>query len=154
MKLETRRETSPLEYRSSDDVQRFALFSPDLLDVPFEHGDTCFAEVRTTKRTGPSGRPLKKPRVHVTPGAPAGTVAFLDWHTIGPGGIYIDYLKVRRDLREQGFGRRLVADFYETVVVPDNVRFVDWGSVMSEAAWKVYQEAKRRYPNIQHHGKV
>ena len=152
--LETRTGDSPLEYPASNDVRRFALFSRDLVDVPFEANDTYFSETRTTRRTGPTGRPLKKPRVHVTPGAPPGTVAFLDWHPIDSDAIYIDYMKVRRDRRGEGLGRRLVADFYASVVEPGHARYVDWGKVMSEAAWKVYEEARRRYPNVHHHGKV
>ena len=152
--LETRTSDSPLEYPSSSDVRRFALFAPELVSVPFESSDTYFSETRTTRRTGPTGRLLKKPRVQITPGAPPGTVAFLDWHPRGPDAIYIDYMKVRRDLRGEGLGRRLVADFYESVVVPSGARYVDWGKVMSEAAWKVYEEARRRYPDVHHHGKV
>lgn len=151
--LETRTVNSPLEYATSD-VRRFTLFSRDLVDVPFEENDTYFRETKTTQRTGRAGRPLKKPRVHVIPGAPPGTVAFLDWHPMGSDAIYIDYMRVRRELRGEGLGRRLVANFYESVVQPSRARYMDWGKVMNEAAWKVYEEAQRRYPNIHHHAKV
>ena len=154
LRLETKSGKSPLVYPSSDDVQRFTLSSRHFADVPFEPNDTYFAETKTTKRTGETGRTLKKPRVIITPGAEPGTIAFLDWHRTGPDALYIDYMRVRRDLRGEGFGRQLVADFYETVVGPSRARYVDWGRVMSEAAWKVYEEARRRYPDVHHHGKV
>lgn len=154
LRLERANSKSPLVYPSSDDVQRFTLSSRHFADVPFEASDTYFAETKTTRRTGPTGRALKKPRVIATPGAEPGTIGFLDWHRTGPGALYIDYMKVRRDLRGEGFGRQLVADFYESIVMPSGVRYVDWGKVMSEAAWKVYEESRRRYPDVHHRGKV
>ena len=85
LQLETKSGKSPLAYPLSDDVQRFTLSSPHLVDVPFEPGDSYFAYVegRMTQRPGPRGRLMKKPRVRIVPGAEPGTIGFLDWHRMG-----------------------------------------------------------------------
>ena len=146
---------SPLEYPRSAEVQRFALWSPELVTTPFVAGDAYFAETsRTIRRSPTTGRPLRRPRVETTPGAPPGTLAFVDWHRTAPDAIYIDFLKVRRDLRGQGFGGELIDRFYADVVGASGTRAVDWGDVTDDAAWALYQRARGEHPDVYHHARL
>lgn len=154
--FEIYREKSPLQYVKSNDVNRFGIMSPELVNVPFQRGDAYFAPIeRKITRSPKTGRTLKTPIIDVTPGSRPGTIGFVDWHTYGSGsdeGIYIDFMKVRSDWRQHGFGKAMVAAFYENEVV--GKESIGWGKIMSPYAWKIYQQMKLTYPNIHHSGHV
>lgn len=154
MLVEFHEETSPLDYERSDNVYRFALFAPELVDVPFLPGDTYFAVTERVHRYGANRRLLKKPRIEITPGAQPGTLAWLDWHTTAPSDIYIDFMKVRNDWRGRGIGRQLVEGFYQHVVDRDAVTYVNWGDIMSDYAEKLFHYMRRQYPHVQHKAKL
>jgi hypothetical protein len=157
-------DSSPLHYDRDPYVRRFLLVDHDLDSVPFQEGDWYFAEVRKTIKYGKTGKPLKTPRIEITAGMSPGTIGFVDWHFVGFGvgpeardavspTIYIDFMKVRSDMRNTGAGRRLVEGFYEAVVVPYDVTYVDWGRIVSDHAWLIYEKVRVRYPHVLHHGK-
>jgi hypothetical protein len=152
--IEYYEEPSPLVYPRSGNVQRFALYSPELVDTPFEPHDTYFAQTERVQRYGKSGAKLKKPKVEIIPGARPGTLAWLDWHTAAPQFVYIDFMKVRNDWRSHGAGRQLVEAFYKQVVVRDAVENIHWGQIVSPYAWKIYQRMVQLYPNVSHGGRV
>jgi GNAT superfamily N-acetyltransferase len=152
--IETYAERSPLVYDRSDDVHRFALFSRELVDVPFEPRDTYFTVTERVHRYGKNNRRLKTPKIEIIPGARPGTLAWVDWHWVGPRYIYIDFMKVRNDWRGRGAGRQLVEAFYANVVAANAVENIHWGRVMSEYAWKIFNHMRRLYPNVHHAGHV
>jgi GNAT superfamily N-acetyltransferase len=154
MIIEYYEERSPLVYDRSGDVRRFALYSPELVDVPFDPRDVYFAETERKHRYGANKRLLKTPRIEIIPGARPGTLGWVDWHWEAPGYIYIDFMKVRSDWRTRGAGRQLVEAFYTYVVGPNAVESVHWGRVVSPYAWKIYERMQRVYPNVHHGGHV
>lgn len=147
-------EPSPLVYSRSGDVRRFALWSPDLVDVPFEPKDTYFAITERIQRYGANKRLLKTPRVEITPGARPGTLAWVDWHWEAPQYIYIDFMKVRNDWRQHGAGRQLVEAFYQHIARPQGAVYVHWGRVMSPYAWRIKQHMERIHPDIRTSGHI
>ena len=144
-------EPSPLDYPDRGPVQRFGLFSPEL--PSFDPKDTYFAVTERVHRYGKTGKLLKKPRIEVLPGARPGTLAWLDWHMIGPRVLYIDFMTVRSDWRGMGAGRRLVEEFYQYVVVP-RADTIDWGKIVSDRAEHLYRYMTKRYSGIRHYGKI
>jgi GNAT superfamily N-acetyltransferase len=146
-------EPTPLDYPERGAVQRFGLFSPELLDMPFDPSDRYFAVTERVHRYGKTRKLLKKPRIEVLPGARPGTLAWLDWHMIGPRVVYIDFMTVRSDWRGSGAGRRLVEAFYEHVVVP-RADVVDWGKIMDDRAVHLWRHMEKLYPSIRHYGKI
>jgi len=152
--IQTYEERSPLIYDRSGDVHRFALFAPELIDMPFDPRDTYFAQTERIHRYGKNKRLLKVPRIEIIPGARPGTLAWIDWHFVTPDYIYIDFMKVRTDWRRTGAGRQLIEAFYAYVVRPNNIETVHWGKVVSPYAWKIYQHMQRLYPDVHHAGHV
>lgn len=132
---------SPLEYHRSGDVRRLAVVDP--ASGPAPAGDYYFAAVPRNIYTGKNGRRLKRPRVEMTPGAADGTVAFLDYHEYGPHGIYIDYMKTRRDYQRRGLARRLVEDL---IARHPGVKWVHFGKLMNPTMGKIFDET------VAHHG--
>ena len=63
-------------------------------------------------------------------------------------------MKVRRDLRRQGFGGELVSRFYADVVRPSGAHGVDWGDVTDDAAWALYQRTRSEHPDVYHHARL
>lgn len=154
MIVETYEEPSPLEYPRAPNVQRFALWSPELVDVPFEPRDTYFAITERLHRYGKNNQRLKVPRVEIIPGSRPGTLGWVDWHWEGRGYIYIDFMKVRNDWRQHGAGRQLVETFYRQVVLPQGAVSVHWGRVMSEYAWRIKQHMERLFPGVRTSGNI
>ena len=132
-------------YSTSPTVFRLALIDPDV--PPPAAGMTYFAQTTRTTKYGATGRPLKKPRTTIVPGAAPGTVAFLDYTPLGDG-FYINYITVRPDLRGRGAALRLATAFYAQIVIPRGAVYVNWGKVMNEGAWAVMQKMKSAFPNI------
>ena len=154
MQILTYEEQSPLLYDRSDDVHRFAIWSPELVDTPFEPRDIYFAITEKVHRYGKNNRKLKVPRIEIIPGARPGTLGWVDWHWQGRGYIYIDFMKVRNDWRGHGAGRQLVEAFYHHVVIPQGAEHVHWGRVMSPYAWKIKQHMERLYPTVRTAGHI
>lgn len=145
--LSVRETVSPLEYDRAAHVLRLELIDPSL--PPPKKGDAYFAETQQFVMRGPTGRRYKKPRTKAIPGTPNDVAAFLDWHPYGgPDAAYIDYMKVRQDLRGQGYAQRLVESFYEDVVLPRGIGYVHWGKVMHPTVWSLKEMAETRYPDV------
>ncbi len=151
MPIQIYEEPSPLIYDRSPVVHRFAIFDPELVNVPFERGDSYFAETSRNEYYGKNGRRLKKPRVTVTPGSRPGTIAWIDWHPWGGDWIYIDFIKVRADQRGGRFGSRVVEEFYRHVV-PRGYHGVHWGKVLNPYAWQLKARMQTEHPEIHHAG--
>lgn len=145
-----RESLSPLEYPRAARVHRFELVDPSL--PPPRRSDAYFAETRQYESYGRSGRRLKRPRVTVIPGAPQDVAAFLDWHEYGERAAYIDYMKVRQDLRGQGLAAELVQAFFDAIVLPRGMTLVHWGKVMSPAVWVLMERMREAYPAVQQIG--
>lgn len=140
-------ERSPLEYpRAGGYVERFGLYSPEAGPTTASY----FAPTERRHRYGKSGRLLKTPRVELVPGARPGTVAWLDWHVLAPGEIYIDFVTVREDWRSRGVGRALLEAFYADVVIPRGITYVDWGQLMHPNAERLFRYMRGLYPNVTH----
>lgn len=140
-------EVSPLGYpRFGTPAQRIGLISPDAGPTT----ETYFAPTERTVRRGAGGRLLKKPRIEITPGARPGTVAWLDWHPLGPGAAYIDFMTVRPDWRGYGLGRQLVEAFYAYMIDEHELATIDWGEIMHPNAVRLYQQMRARFPQIAH----
>lgn len=97
---------SPLVYDRSPHVERVELVDPSA--PPPDPRDTYFAEGWQKIRYGKNGRLLKVPRIEIIPGAPQDVVAFVDFHEVMPGYVYIDYMKTREDYKGRGLARILV----------------------------------------------
>jgi hypothetical protein len=134
---------SPLEYDRADDVRRYALV--DLSAGPPKRGDAYFAELRSVTRIGKTGKPLKKPRETVTPGAASGVVAFIDWSLFHDGSVYIHYMKTRQDARGKRHIQRLLDHLYTQ---HGDAPMIDWGRVMNAHAW----ELLKRYRELEADG--
>lgn len=136
---------SPLKYNRGA-TERFLLVDTD--SPPFDPKETYFAETKATM----GGKKV------TLAGAPPGTVGWIDWHfmaSVDPRDtIYIDYMRVRQGYQKKGTGLLLVEAFYEDVVVPSGVKYVDWGDIVHDAAWKLFLKMKDRYPKFSHHGKL
>lgn len=78
-----------------------------------------------------SGRGAKAGQM---PGASPGVVAFLDYHLLPDGGIYIDYIHVRPDQRRRGHACQLVDRLYKQL---PEASYIDFGEVAHEAVWKL-----------------
>lgn len=121
---------SPLDYHGHHPA-RLALVDPTA--GPPGAGDAYFAG-RTKKITrGAGGRPLKKPRTEVTPGAGEGVVAFVDFD-VTPDWLVIHYVTTRQDQRGKGHMRRLLDALLERH--GDESQFVSFGDVHSESVWR------------------
>jgi len=136
-------------YASANTVRRVALVDPS---APAATNEMFFTDKTRTVRYV-KGRPLKKPRIHVLPGALPGTVAFIDFHTYGPDALFIDYTAVRPDLRGQKLGQRLARAFYEDAK-RQGITFIEWGKVLNDHAWAIMKKMEAEFPSIRSHGKV
>lgn len=148
--IDSYEEPSPLEYPRPGIFQRFALWSP-------EAGPTTeryFAPTERVHRYGKTGKLLKTPRIETFPGARPGTLAWLDWHQLAPGDLYIDFMTVRSDWRSHGLGRQLVEQFYQQVVIPRGYAYVDWGQILSDYAERLFHHMRRQHPQIQHKARL
>lgn len=136
-------------YSSAHEIRRAALVDPG---APLPVRERLFAET-TRKIHSVKGRLLKKTRVHVLPGAAAGTVAFADFHPYGKDALYIDYIVVRPDMRGHGLGLQLAREFYRDAS-QKGITLIHWGKVMNENVWKIMETMRAEFPEIQTLGKV
>lgn len=140
-------------YQRAYEVFRAALVDPDA--PPPKPYESYFAQTTQTMHTSPTtGRPFKKPRKTILPGADPGTIAFVDYHPTSMApmtSLYIDYVLVRGDMRHQGVGYRMIKAFYEAFVARD-VTDIDWGRVMNAQAWRLLERMRVEYPGIESSG--
>jgi GNAT superfamily N-acetyltransferase len=150
---------SPLVYHHGYPVFRLAFVDPSAPEPTSPQA--YFTETTRTIREGANGRPLKKPRVEVTPGAGPGIVAFVDYHLLpgtGKNGateaVYIDYVAARSDQRGLGHARALLAELYRE---HRHAAWIDWGRVMHPAMEKLlahYQTLEGRGDAPRTYGKL
>lgn len=148
MALQAYQEPSPLAYERSSNVQRYGILDPELVDLPFEKNDTYFAQTSRIVRRGVSGRVLKNPRTEITPGARPGSIAWVDWHPMGNGWLYIDFMKVRQDARGGRYGSQLIDGFYHDIVLGQGYQGVHWGRVLHPHAWSLKKRMKQTYAHV------
>lgn len=138
----TRVTRTPLDYGTAINVQRIELVDPNA--PPPEPFDAYFAETRRTTKYGKNGKLLKTPKVEITPGAGPGVVAFLDFSEVAHGtdrGIYIHYMKTRRDMLRRG----LAKDVLEALVQRYGKDvYYDFGRVLHDGAWRLKESLDRR----------
>ena len=118
--------TSPLTYRSGGPRERLQLVEQQ---VPAPARKYAYFQPMTSG----SGRSRQE-----TPGADPGVVAFVDFVIQKDGGIVIDYMATRDDLRRRGYARRLVEALYAL-----QPAYVDWGRIVHDAAEKLWRERQR-----------
>lgn len=143
---------SPLDYSDSTWVKpkRMAIADSEAGEHP--KGDAYFAEMhRTVRRSPTTGRPLKKPRTEVTPGAAPGTVSFVDYSQPHPNQLYIHYMKTRSDHTGQGLARDLV---HHLIGQHPHARIVDFGKMMQPAVGHIKKQMEQAYPDRTILGKV
>lgn len=141
-------------YQRAYEVFRAALMDPDA--PPPRPGEHYFVQTTQKMHTSPTtGRPFKKPRVTILPGAEPGTIAFVDYHPTSMApmtSLYIDYVRVRSDMSHQGVGYRMIKAFYEAFAAR-GVTLIDWGRVMNAHAWRLLERMQAEYPSIESSGK-
>jgi len=130
---------SPLEYGRSPRSERISLVDP--YASPAGPSDPYFAKTWRTVRYGRSGLPLKRPRREQLPGSPPGTVAFLDFHVLPDGNVYVDYILTRNDNRGMGHATWLVNELIRRF--GNDVEY-DFGDVVSPYAEKIVRALKIR----------
>ena len=123
---------SPLEYQRVPNVQR--IFLADDESPEFKKGDVYFSPTKKYTNYGSNGRRLKNPKTEEVPGAAPGTVAFIDYHILPGGTVYIDYMKTRNDMRGQGHAKKLVDELLQKF--GKDVTY-DFGHIMNPAAGKI-----------------
>lgn len=134
---------SPLDYRTSLRARRVTLVDgaiplPDPKEVYFAQGAVGFINGR--KATVPAALP--------------GAAAFLDYSVdLASGGVFIHYVAVRRDLRGEGYGTRLVEHFLRSVE-KDGVPSVDFGRIEHDAMEKLFLRWRRRADEGQYQPRV
>jgi hypothetical protein len=126
---------SPLQYNRSPNTQRISLLDDE--SPEFKKGDVYFSPTKKYSHYGDSGRRLKTPRTEEVPGAAPGTVAFLDYHVLPGGTVYIDYMKTRNDMRGQGHAGKLVDELLRKF--GKDVTY-DFGHIMNPAAGKIQKK--------------
>lgn len=146
--FEFRPSQSPLQY-TSQQVERIALCDPGVVTPPSEN-DYYFAHVRKVTNYSTKGTRLKRPKVEIIPGVDDNcVVAFLDYHSLGNGHYYIDYVKTRSDQRNKGYAEALIDHFYQSV--PD-AKTINWGDILHPAAHKILEVMQVMYPNVSSFG--
>lgn len=142
-------EISPLDYSPTGypkgSVQRLALIDTDIADP--ERPEPYFQERRVQVSRSKTGRPLKKARTVVEPGASPGTVSFLDYAVWGKPGeyqAYINYMATRADQRGKGLARTVVDTFMQNAE-RSGVAHVNFGRIMNPAVWKLYMRYRDAY---------
>ena len=130
---------SPLVYQRAQNIQRISLVDDDVTD--FKKGDVYFAATKKYNHYGSSGRRLKNPQVEDVPGSAPGTVAFLDYHVLPAGTVYIDYMKTRSDMRGQGHARKLVDELLQKF--GRDVTY-DFGHIMNPSIGKIQKDLETK----------
>ena len=83
-------------------------------------------------------------------------VAFLDFESYGGDSLYIHYMNTRGDVRNKGYARKLVNEFYRRhgKKVTQPLGTMNWGRVLHKGAVKLFREMEAKHPDIYHKWKV
>ena len=137
---------SPLDYRESTyrSPQRLAIVDPSAGEHP--KGETYFAETSRTTRTNPdTGRRLKNPRKVITPGAPPGTVAFVDYSkSNNPSQLFIHYARTRSDQEGRGHATAIINELIQR---HEDARHINFGKIISPEMDSVREKIETANPN-------
>ena len=138
-------EKSPLRYDRASNVKRLAL-RDDSIEPPYR-GDFGFAD-QYTYRNPRTGRMTKKRHLEA-PGAGDDIIGFLDFHDMGETStgksyFYIDYMKTRREHKEQGIATRLIEEFIRRYAPEPSI--INFGKIQNPGMYSIYEKIKEKYP--------
>jgi antirestriction protein ArdC/superfamily I DNA/RNA helicase len=137
--------TTPLEYdRRKGTVDRVTIRHPEASVGKTKVKDTYIDETETKKLTGESGRKLKTPIIQKTPGAGENAASFIDYEVLSDGYVKIHYMKTASHLQGQGLSQKAL----DEIIKKHNPSNIDFGKLMSESSAKVFENAKKKYPEI------
>ena len=136
---------SPLTYHRASNVKRLALRDPSI-EPPYR-GDFGFAD-QYTYRNPRTGRMTKKRHLEA-PGAGDDIIGFLDFHDMGETStgkpyFYIDYMKTRREYKEQGIATRLLEEFIRRYAPEPSI--INFGKIQNPEMYSIYEKIKQKYP--------
>ena len=136
---------SPLTYHRASNVKRLALRDPSI-EPPYR-GDFGFAD-QYTYRNPRTGRMTKKRHLGA-PGAGDDIIGFLDFHDMGETStgksyFYIDYMKTRREYKEQGVATRLLEEFIRRYAPEPSI--INFGKIQNPEMYSIYEKIKEKYP--------
>ena len=136
---------SPLTYNRAGNVKRLALRDPSI-DPPYR-GDFGFAD-QYSYRNPRTGRMTKKRHLEA-PGAGDDIVGFLDFHDMGETStgksyFYIDYMKTRREHKEQGIATKLLDEFIRRYAPEPSI--INFGKIQNPGMYSIYEKIKEKYP--------
>ncbi len=136
---------SPLTYNRASNVKRLALRDPSI-EPPYR-GDFGFAD-QYSYRNPRTGRMTKKRHLEA-PGAGDDIVGFLDFHDMGETStgksyFYIDYMKTRREHKEQGIATRLLEEFIRRYAPEPSI--INFGKIQNPGMYSIYEKIKEKYP--------
>ena len=136
---------SPLTYHRASNVKRLALRDPSI-EPPYR-GDFGFAD-QYTYRNPRTGRMTKKRHLEA-PGAGDDIIGFLDFHDMGETStgksyFYIDYMKTRREYKEQGIATRLLEEFIRRYAPEPSI--INFGKIQNPEMYSIYEKIKEKYP--------
>ena len=136
---------SPLTYNRASNVKRLALRDPSI-EPPYR-GDFGFAD-QYTYRNPRTGRMTKKRHLEA-PGAGDDIIGFLDFHDMGEtftgkSYFYIDYMKTRREHKEQGVATRLIEEFIRRYAPEPSI--INFGKIQNPEMYSIYEKIKEKYP--------
>jgi ribosomal protein S18 acetylase RimI-like enzyme len=136
---------SPLTYNRAGNVKRLALRDPSI-EPPYR-GDFGFAD-QYSYRNPRTGRMTKKRHLEA-PGAGDDIVGFLDFHDMGETStgksyFYIDYMKTRREHKEQGIATKLLDEFIRRYASEPSI--INFGKIQNPGMYSIYEKIKEKYP--------
>ena len=139
-------EKSPLSYDRASNIQRLAL-RDDSIEPPYR-GDFGFAD-QYTYRNPRTGRMTKKRHLEA-PGAGEDIIGFLDYHSKGETSegkpfLYIDYMKTRREHKQQGVATKLLDEFIKRFA-PEPGSVIHFGKIQNSDMFSLYEKTKEKYP--------
>ena len=137
---------SPLTYSRASNIQRLAL-RDDTIEPPYR-GDFGFAD-QYSYRNPRTGRMTKKRHLEA-PGAGDDIIGFLDFHSMGSDSegkpyMYIDYMKTRREHKEQGIATRLIEEFISRYAAEPGST-IHFGKIQNPGMYSIYEKIKEKYP--------
>ena len=141
---------SPLTYNRASGIKRLALCDTSVTELP-KKNDTYFAEIERWRHVS-TKRPykrLKKPVLdELIPGvSDACIIGFLDFHSYGKNGWYIDYIKTRGDFGGQKIASRLVDEFFQRYGKPGGL--IHFGKMMHPSIGHLKDKMSKQYPDIE-----
>ena len=136
---------SPLTYNRASNVKRLALRDPSI-EPPYR-GDFGFAD-QYSYRNPRTGRMTKKRHLEA-PGAGDDIIGFLDFHDMGETStgksyFYIDYMKTRREHKEQGIATKLLDEFIRRYAPEPSI--INFGKIQNPGMYSIYEKIKEKYP--------